>query len=113
LLVNDGDIPALDLDSPDGTDPATGVSPTILGEGDLEPNTISLQIYENETAVTDDVFRITFDPNGGLDVDQQNLTLPVTIAVSAPANSATQRCVIVSTLLGATRVEQDEACTPN
>ncbi len=112
LIPNTGDLPQLDIDSPEGVDPATGITPTVLGEGDLEPSMISLQIYESEAAVTDDVFRITFDPNGGLDVDEQNLELPVRIVVSAPANSDTQRCIIVQTLLGATRVEQGEACTP-
>lgn len=122
LVFNDGGMPQIDLDSRPGTDPATGADlfppeaglpPTDLGEGDLEPNMISLRVFEDDTAITDDVFRITFAPNGGLDVDEQNLDLPVTIAVASPANSGAQRCIILETLLGATRIEQNDECTPN
>lgn len=113
LIVNDGGVPQIDLDSPlPGDDPAAPntLPPVSLGEGDLNPSMLSLRVIEGATVAEGETFRVRFDANGGLDVDEQDLTLPVRIAVAAPADSNTQRCVIIETLLGATRVGRDDEC---
>jgi prepilin-type N-terminal cleavage/methylation domain-containing protein len=88
--------------------------PVSLGERDLKPNMLSLNIIEDDTRFEGETFQIRFDANGGLDVDEQNLNLPLTISVASPADSTTiQRCVIVETILGATRVGRDDECNGN
>ena len=104
LEANDGEVPQLAVD---------GNAPASLGEGDLDPGMLSLRVFEAADPVLDGngTFEISFDPNGGLDVEQ-DLDLPVTIAVASPADSDTQRCIIVETLLGATRAGRNDECNP-
>ena len=104
ITANDGEIPQLTVD---------GRAPASLGEGDLEPGMLSLRVFEDAdpTLNGNGTFDISFDPSGGLDVEQ-DLDLPITIAVASPAGADTQRCVIVETLLGATRAGRNDDCDP-
>ncbi len=103
LITNDGGLPEIEVQ---------GQTRVSLGQGDLEPRMLSLSIFEGGTAVPDGAFEIQFAPNGGLNVDDQNLDLPVILSAASPDNSATQRCVILETLLGATRIGRDDECNP-
>ncbi|MEL6222591.1 MAG: prepilin-type N-terminal cleavage/methylation domain-containing protein [Cyanobacteria bacterium J06626_14] len=113
LVVNDGGLPQLDFDSPNlADDPAdpTSLPPVTIGNENLNPGGLSLSIIENGTPFEEDAFRIRFDANGGIDVDEQPLDLPVTISVASPAGSDTQRCVILQTILASTRIGRDDEC---
>lgn len=68
---------------------------TQLGNGNLRPGMLSLQ-----SAVT----TITFDADGNI---KDGITPPVVITVRAPANTGKRRCVIIQTILGATRSAED------
>lgn len=111
VFANDGGVPQLDVD-----DPAAGLPPVNLGEGDIKASMLSLRIQETvegEAVVDEDgVFSIRFGPNGGLDVDERDWNLPIYITVASPADSDTERCVILATLLGATRAGNEEECRP-
>lgn len=104
LEANDGEVPQVSVG---------GRPPASLGEGDLDPGMLSLRVFEAADPVLDrnGTFQISFAPNGGLDVEQ-DLDLPITIAIASPADSDTQRCLIVETLLGATRVGRNDECNP-
>ncbi|MEB3212278.1 MAG: type II secretion system protein [Leptolyngbyaceae bacterium] len=110
FIVNEDGLPQIDYDS---ADPAS-LPPVNLGEGDLRAGMLSLRVIEDDTPLEGDTFSVRFDANGGLDVDEQNLNLPVRISVAAPADSGTQRCVILETILASTRVGRDDECNiPN
>jgi len=107
LIANPGGIPQLD---PDDRDDAVN-----LGEGDIEDGMLSLEVLQSDgTSILDGngEFTITFSPNGGLDVENQALDLPITITVASGPNFEIERCLIVETLLGATRNGIDEECAP-
>lgn len=79
--------------------PTVEVGPSIerLGNGELEPGMLSFQPSVNQ---------ITFDDKGNL---TSSTTLPIVLTFRAPANSGRARCLIVETILGATRnAEQGE-----
>lgn len=66
-----------------------------LGNGNLRPGMLSL-----EAPVT----TITFDADGNV---KDGIAPPVVITVRAPANTGKRRCVIIQTILGATRPAED------
>ncbi|HEY9619177.1 MAG TPA: GspH/FimT family pseudopilin [Crinalium sp.] len=72
-----------------------------LGNGKFRTGMVSLQT----TAPS-----ITFDADGNI---KDGVTPPVVITVRAPANTGKRRCVIIQTILGATRSAEDgEALCP-
>jgi prepilin-type N-terminal cleavage/methylation domain-containing protein len=92
-----------------------------LGEGSLKPGMASLSVVDGngnnltEIAFADDgslTGTPTFDATGNVTaVDQNPPPTPVKVVVSSPAvNNPTRRCVIVQTLLGATRPGADAEC---
>ncbi|MBD2462849.1 GspH/FimT family pseudopilin [Oscillatoria sp. FACHB-1407] len=78
-----------------------GPSTEQLGFGQLRPGMISMQTPVNQ---------ITFDDEGNLTLDSNP---PIVFTFKAPANTGRSRCLIIETLLGATRnAEQGEpGCT--
>jgi prepilin-type N-terminal cleavage/methylation domain-containing protein len=66
-----------------------------LGRGNIRPGMLSL-----EAPVT----TITFDADGNV---KDGITPPVRFTVRAPANTGKRRCVIIQTILGATRSAED------
>ncbi|MDX2214616.1 MAG: GspH/FimT family pseudopilin [Oculatellaceae cyanobacterium bins.114] len=75
-------------------DPPTvqvGPSTEQLGLGRFRPGMISMQTPVNQ---------ITFDDEGNLALGSAP---PITLTFKAPANSGRSRCLIIETLLGATR----------
>ena len=83
---------------------ADGVA-TPLGEGDLKPGMVSLEVKDgNEANLTE----MSFESTGGL----SSVNLPVTITIEVPAdsNNAVKKCVIVRSLLGATQKASGDDC---
>ncbi|MGJ3254649.1 MAG: pilus assembly FimT family protein [Elainellaceae cyanobacterium] len=90
--------------------------PTELGEGDFKEGMIALSAVDADGASLAEVdgdnnlsVQFVFDPAGGLDVNESP-NLPVTITVEAPPGSDTKRCVVIETLLAATRTARNEEC---
>jgi prepilin-type N-terminal cleavage/methylation domain-containing protein len=78
-----------------------------LGEGRLNDGVAALSAF-NEAG--DAIDSIEFDTNGTV-VAQGDL--PITIAVSVPADgSGATRCVVMETLLGSASIKQGDACQP-
>ncbi|MBD3883780.1 prepilin-type N-terminal cleavage/methylation domain-containing protein [Phormidium tenue FACHB-886] len=75
-----------------------------LGDNQLEPGIVKLQAKNGTTAIN----RIEFDPNGNIQAPaiSEDQGLKVTVTVSTTA----KRCVIVQTLLGATRSASGSDC---
>ncbi len=93
---------------PDAEIPTVAVDGIVteLGEGDFKPGMAGLQVVD---AGGNTVNQLVLDPSGGLDATQPP-SLPLRIDVSVPAQSETTRCVIVETLLVATRTARGEEC---
>jgi len=96
-----------------GTTPTNvAVPPTItslgvtdpIGNGQLDPNTVSLQAKNGATNITS----LTFDANGNL--KSPDLAPQIKITVTVPRDTGAKRCVVVETLLGAMRSASDTDC---
>lgn len=87
-------IPTVDIirDGCNNDTPPAPNRPTQLGEGQFSPGMISLQTDAPGNT-------IVFDANGNILEDGE--TVPISVAVTT--STGTKRCVIVETLLGATR----------
>lgn len=92
-----------------------------LGNGSLKPGMATLDVLDrNGTRLTGIAFADdgsvagtpTFDANGNLTAVNATLpAVPIRVVVSAPAgNNPSRRCVIVQTILGATRSGSDGEC---
>jgi prepilin-type N-terminal cleavage/methylation domain-containing protein len=86
-----------------------------LGNGSLKPGMASLSAFDPDgqipgLAFASDGTLAGLNPDGTVAVDG-TVSLPIKIVVSAPAgNNPSKRCVIVQTLLGATRTGADGDC---
>lgn len=78
-----------------------------LGRGELRAGMVGLTVVDGAGNA---VNRLTFGADGSLDVDRTPTALPIKIVVAAPSGSATKRCVLVQTLLGATTSASGTAC---
>lgn len=110
FITDDGTgVPKYDIDPPYETDDADYVAgslvtePVSLGEGDLRPGTLGLEVIQYDDGT--DVTQITFDPSGAVDVED-GIDLPVLISFSVPNDTNTKRCIYLQTILGATRLEE-------
>jgi prepilin-type N-terminal cleavage/methylation domain-containing protein len=83
------------------TSAITGGTAQPLGNGQYGTGTVGLQTTGNLT-------QIDFANDGSL---SSNLTLPLTLTVSAPSGSSTKSCVIIDTLLGAMRTNSGSGCS--
>jgi prepilin-type N-terminal cleavage/methylation domain-containing protein len=82
---------------------------TVLGDGAFKPNMVSMAIRNGAT--TDNCTSpscIEFDASGNI-VNSIG-TQGIKIAVYNPSNAGSQRCVIVQTILGATRSAKNAEC---
>jgi prepilin-type N-terminal cleavage/methylation domain-containing protein len=78
-----------------------------LGEGRLDNGVVSLNAFNQAGTAVES---IEFSSNGTIVVQGD---LPITIAVSVPADgSGATRCVVLETLLGAASIERGDACQP-
>jgi len=75
-----------------------------IGNGQLDPNTVSLQAKNGATNITS----LTFDANGNL--KSPDLAPQIKITVTVPRDTGAKRCVVVETLLGAMRSASDTDC---
>lgn len=86
-----------------------------LGNGSLKPGMASLSAFDPGGQIPGLAFASNgtlakLNPDGTVAVDG-TVSLPIKIVVSAPAgNNPSRRCVIVETLLGATRTGTDGEC---
>lgn len=94
---------------PDADVPTVAVDGIVaeLGEGDFNPGVAGLQVSDSAGNA---VNQLVLDPSGGLDVIQPP-NLPLRISVSVPPGGNITRCVIVETLLVATRTARGDECT--
>ncbi len=77
-----------------------------LGEANLGEGAIALTVRdENGVSLDQLIFLADGTPVATIPAD-----LPIKITVSVPSGSITKRCVIIQTLLGATRLDENEAC---
>lgn len=92
-----------------------------LGNGSLKPGMATLDVFDrNGVRLTGIAFADdgsvagapTFDANGNLTATNATLpAVPLRVVVSAPVgNNSSRRCVIVQTILGATRSGSDAEC---
>jgi prepilin-type N-terminal cleavage/methylation domain-containing protein len=81
----------------------------VLGDGNFKPNMVSMTIRNGTTGIDCTTPScIEFDANGNI-VNTLG-TQGIKIAVFNPTNANSQRCVIIETLLGATRSGRDAEC---
>jgi prepilin-type N-terminal cleavage/methylation domain-containing protein len=83
----------------------------VVGDNQIPQGEMAMRSFDATDVV---VPAVIFDEHGNLDSDfiqQNNITLPITISVAIPENgNGARRCVIIETLLGATRSEQGDEC---
>lgn len=80
-----------------------------LGEGSIPPNSIKLTTSDTNN-------QIAFDSNGAVGqvpAIAQNQTIPYTITITraGTTNVGSNRCVIIQTLLGVSRLEEGDKCS--
>lgn len=113
--------------NPDNTDPAQIRAGSVsddpesrplqtLGNGEFPAGLAKLEVLDDNGATVDE---LQFDEQGNIDAtfaSENNLQLPITMTVIVPSPDTNpditgeKRCVIIETLLGATRQEKDEQC---
>lgn len=89
-----------------------------LGGADSKPGLIQLDAVDADNTSVDE---IRFTGQGNIDADflqDKDYDLPIYVSVTAPSPDAQpnvtgqKRCVVIQTLLGATRNAKDEECKP-
>jgi prepilin-type N-terminal cleavage/methylation domain-containing protein len=82
---------------------------TVLGDGEFKPNMVKMEVRNGTTTDQCKVAScIEFDVSGNI-VNSLG-TDGIKIVVSNPSNASSQRCVIVQTILGATRSGKNVEC---
>lgn len=82
---------------------ATGGTIQVLGDGEISRGTLRMQ---------SSVGQIVFGPTGGLVATRNpNPPISITLVTQSTGTGNPKRCVIVETLLGATRVGSNNECT--
>jgi prepilin-type N-terminal cleavage/methylation domain-containing protein len=77
-----------------------------LGDAEWGAGAVSLNVQDYDGISLDElIFLADGTPTSGI-----STTFPIKITVAVPSESATKRCVIIQTLLGATRLGENHEC---